>query len=282
MNDKKIIKRSAVLALIWVLIAVIALTSATFAWFTANSKASTTQMKVNSRRFNNLTLEISELGGVAFEAQDEVILNQVNGQDQMNLMPVSTADLKTFVYCTANDEAESSSVFAVLTTETNYYHARFYMMVTSDYDESANVDLFIEGLPFTNEDGTVSGGILNAIRLGIVVDDTDTYIFRQSKGADESSNAYLNGELIPANSVIGVENGEMSVTDDPAVLLGTYTADWTEDGTPETYLMTTRLNEIHKVDLYIYLEGCDPDCDEEIQLDEFDFELNFFGVKEAD
>lgn len=42
--------------------------------------------------------------------------------------------------------------------------------------------------------------------------------------------------------------------------------------------MTMDLNQIYPVDIYFYLEGCDPDCSDDLSFDIADLHLAFYGV----
>jgi hypothetical protein len=42
--------------------------------------------------------------------------------------------------------------------------------------------------------------------------------------------------------------------------------------------MYLELNQIYAVDIYFYLEGCDPDCSDSVSLDGADLHLAFYGV----
>ena len=47
---------------------------------------------------------------------------------------------------------------------------------------------------------------------------------------------------------------------------------------PQTPLLEMELNTIYTLDIYFYLEGCDPDCSEEISRDDTNMQLAFYGV----
>ena len=47
---------------------------------------------------------------------------------------------------------------------------------------------------------------------------------------------------------------------------------------PEKPLLQMELNRVYKLDIYFYLEGCDPDCSSSVELDEADLYLAFYGV----
>ena len=51
------------------------------------------------------------------------------------------------------------------------------------------------------------------------------------------------------------------------------------DGTvPEKPLLEMELGRVYQVDVYFYLEGCDPDCTESIAFDDGYLHLAFYGV----
>lgn len=47
---------------------------------------------------------------------------------------------------------------------------------------------------------------------------------------------------------------------------------------PEQTLLTMQLNKIYTVDIYFYIEGCDPDCSSQIQYSTADLQIGFYGV----
>jgi len=40
------------------------------------------------------------------------------------------------------------------------------------------------------------------------------------------------------------------------------------------------LNQIYTIDIYFYIEGCDPDCSSQIQYSTSDLQLGFYGIPE--
>jgi hypothetical protein len=47
---------------------------------------------------------------------------------------------------------------------------------------------------------------------------------------------------------------------------------------PEEPLFYMEMNCIYAVDIYFYLEGCDPDCSDSVSFNEADLRLAFYGV----
>ena len=47
---------------------------------------------------------------------------------------------------------------------------------------------------------------------------------------------------------------------------------------PDKALLTMEFNRIYPVDIYFYLEGCDPDCSDALSFDVAELYLAFYGV----
>ena len=45
-------------------------------------------------------------------------------------------------------------------------------------------------------------------------------------------------------------------------------------------LLKMDLNRVYAVDVFLYLEGCDPDCTDVIGSMDLDFHLSFYGILE--
>ena len=100
---------------LWIAVALtaLALTSATFAWFTANREVETE--KVTARTGStNLELQISRKPGDQFSTKSETdeagntyTVAELKERDHV-LMPVSTEDLKTFIYSPITDEGQAT------------------------------------------------------------------------------------------------------------------------------------------------------------------------------
>ena len=69
-------------------------------------------------------------------------------------------------------------------------------------------------------------------------------------------------------------------TQDPSVSMESYMIQFGESDItlPKQPLLTMDLNRIYPVDIYFYLEGCDPDCSDDLSFDIADLHLAFYGV----
>ena len=67
---------------------------------------------------------------------------------------------------------------------------------------------------------------------------------------------------------------------DPAVPLSGYTIEKNGQNItlPKQPLAYLEWNRIYSMDIYFYLEGCDPDCSDAVSFDGADIHLAFYGV----
>lgn len=267
-------------------LALLSLTAVTAAWFTNNAKVNTSRA-VSRTAAQSVELQVSSKGGDDFSGGREADIVQVNSAEMTRLMPVSTADLATFVQPPATVDGYAVS-FQRVEDERDYYHGRVYLRATADAAESGR------RLAVYLDEGAGSGGalavggaagsqLLHAARLGLVFDgkQESAVIFRLSEDknaeGDRTLNTKLDGAVLEEGSVLTWTGTVAKAVADPAVLtkdraVGT-------DGTvPEKPLLEMELGRVYQVDVYFYLEGCDPDCTESIAFDDGYLHLAFYGV----
>ena len=90
----------------------------------------------------------------------------------------------------------------------------------------------------------------------------------------------IDGRTLGKDQVLSWNGTGVSPTADPSVPVTDYTAAFTSDGLdlPEQPLFTMELGVIYPLDVYFYLEGCDPDCSDSVSYDGADIHLAFYGV----
>lgn len=269
----------------------LSLTAATYAWFSSNSVVNTD--RVSGRSGTDIVkLEISPTGGNDFRGASESALIQVNAGSI--LMPVSTADLNTFVTNRGSitkkvDDKDVDEVvyFEKVTGEQYYYHGRVYLRATSQgHSENAKLALYLDGSQAAAMNLTTSakGAFQNAARLGLKFDGGSSKILRLSEGSNTASGqaigARLNGVAIQAGQVINGSADPFQIATDPSAPITQYMVG--EDGltgsTSLTPLLMMDLNRIYMVDIYFYLEGCDPDCTDMVKKDSLNLHIAFYGV----
>ena len=266
------------------LFAMLALAAATLAWFTTNRAVQTNTATARTGD-ETLELQISSSGGNDFQSVETAPITQVNQTDSETLMPVSTVDLNSFVYVPFTVDGKAA-VFQPVENEANYYHGRVYLRAQGEgWPSGSLMNLYLD-----ESDGilgqTADGYLLNASRLGLVFgeDTSAPVILRLSEsenpGNARAYNTEVNGQLLGDNQVLGYSGGNVDVAEDPSVPVSEYTVRFTDNqiNLPEKSLLSMELGKIYAVDVYFYLEGCDPDCSESVQRNEADIHLAFYGV----
>ena len=265
--------------------ALLALAAATYAWFTSNRAVSTSVATARSGE-ETLELQISSRGGSGFQSMDTAAIQQVNQTSATYLMPVSTADLVNFVYVpmTVNGNA---STFEEVKEEKYYYHGRVYLRAQgTGWTQGTRMNLYLDqtdGLLGTNTDGKM----LSAARLGLMFDgDASTAailrLTEEELGSKQVYNTVINGKTLGKNQVLSSKNHTVQAVTDPSVSVADYTVSFGSEDIqiPETALLSMELNKVYTVDVYFYLEGCDPDCSDAIDFQQADLHLAFYGMVE--
>jgi hypothetical protein len=272
--------------LVTILAMILSLTVATYAWFTSNRVTTTDSVSTRSGS-DTVELQISSTGGSSFQSSEEARILQVNQTVTTNLQPVSSADLSTFVYNpkTVNDVA---STFLLVTNEEYFYHGRVYIQaVATGQQMQGKMALYLD--QSSNAGGVLAqtdrGDLLKATRLGLTFDSTNPVIFKLSEETSDNQvqNTMVDGKLLKDNQVLKYSKGKVEAVTDPSVLLSQYTIS-IENNTvnlPEKPLTYLELNKIYIVDIYFYLEGCDPDCSDSVSYDGADLHLAFYGILES-
>lgn len=98
--------------------------------------------------------------------------------------------------------------------------------------------------------------------------------------SQQTYNTVVNGRTLGNNEVLTWQNGTAAAAQDPSVSMESYMIQFGESDItlPKQPLLTMDLNQIYPVDIYFYLEGCDPDCSDDLSFDIADLHLAFYGV----
>lgn len=263
------------------LAAVLSLAAATYAWFTSNRAVGTSTATARTGE-ETLTLQLSSSGGSAFRDMQTAAITQVNRTSAAKLFPVSTSDLVNFV-CAPSTVADQAVHFEKVENEAYYYHGRIYLRASGEgFSGSQVMNLYLdqsEKLLGKNVDGR----LLNAARLGLVFDgDTaKPIILRLSESSNpsdmQSNNTVVNGTKLNGSQVLRYRNGSVSAVSDPSVPVADYAMD-ASLGLPSRTLLSMQIGKIYSLDIYFYLEGCDPDCTDSVSFNTADLQLSFYGV----
>ena len=255
------------------------LTSATYAWFTTNRQVSTSTASARTGT-ESLTLEISSSGGSRFQNMTNAPITQVNGSDASKLLPVSTADLESF-YRVIMQNKEGIAVSyenADDRVDSDTFHGTVYLK-----SEGAPCNVYFNGEELQLGSDAQA---LAAMRLGLKISNHDgsrTFVMRLD---DLGSTAAAEAKTtVPAVGTVvsGISgSGAASYVSDPAVNVSDYMAqaagnDEYTAGANELFSLDA--DEIASVEYWLYLEGCDEQCVNQVQNIDSDIRLAFAGVR---
>ncbi|MDO4477661.1 MAG: hypothetical protein Q4B73_01300 [Lachnospiraceae bacterium] len=274
---------SLIVVLVLLLMAVV---GGTYAWFSRNRVTSTD--RVTSRTGEeSVELYVSSQGGAGFRQQKEAAIVQVNNVNLTNLQPVSTGNLKTFLY-SAGSSGNVVSSFLEDTEGKLYYHGRIYLQaVMTGQNAGKKLDLYLDT-------GREAGGapvqaakpeILNGSRLGLTFNGGNPVILSLSQNHNVGDEEYktttvVNGAAIGPNQVLTTAGGQVQAVADPSRYYGDYSIAFSDGSArlPGAALLRMESNQIYTVDIYYYLEGCDTDCNMALALEDVSLHLSFYGV----
>ena len=265
------------------LAAILAFSAATYAWFTSNRQVSTNTASARTGE-ETLELQVSSTGGGGFRSEETAAIRQVNSQSQERLMPVSTADLVNFVYTPSTNGGMASS-FKRVENEEYLYHGRLYLRAAgTGWPASARLKLYLDQSDRVL--GEASGTLLTASRLGLTFDGaaSSAVILRlteeESPRAQQNYNTVIGGQTLGKNQVLSWTGNGVRAVSDPSQAITNYTVSFQNASVtePARPLLEMELNHIYTVDVYFYLEGCDPDCSDSVSYQAADIHLAFYGV----
>lgn len=283
---------------------VLTLTAATYAWFSSNREVETD--KATSRTGDsNVELQISRPGFSLQQDEDGAYYTPMKGskeyyklqgqeqEDEFVLMPVSTHDLKTFVYNSVSSNGyavDFQKVGATAEEEARYfYHDTIYLKAVASegsVPDGAKMALYLDNIP--SEDGTTGtpivscedGLLLTAARLGLRFSDGSFRILTLSDVNQGTGNTLLGDTPIGSGKVLTFDDAANAAKeeDDPAIALADVQIP-VEGGKAKEVITELTLNEQYTVDVYFYLEGCDPDClSDRVGMKKAAMNLAFYGL----
>ncbi|MGN1334397.1 MAG: hypothetical protein ACI4U1_04700 [Anaerovoracaceae bacterium] len=264
------------------------LISATYAWFTTNRVVETTEKVTGRTDTMDVKLLLSTKGGASFKGDTEAVMDVVNQAQADSLMPVTTYDLKSFLYCPYTAADDMATCFVELDSEQYYFHGRIYLMAeVRNLPEETRLALYLDEAP-ENGGGFLQNGdgyMVNAARLGLVFDNQDSYILRFSEENNPEEymieNTVIDGEVVSGSFVLTKEGDSIRAVQDPSVKYTDYLLGADTDAMTAKPLIYMEPNREYMLDIYFYLEGCDPDCSDITEMETVDFHLGFYGVVEG-
>lgn len=272
------LKISALFSILWILILAVTLTTATYAWFTVNAVTNVEPMEqAVSRGDANLLISDSRSG--PFDRECKLRLTGTTEE----LKPLSTADLSQFFQASAQDRNGISTLFRqVKEPDSRALHGTVYLQC-----KYRGCDVYLKK---TGLDFGVDGQMLSALRLGLKIsteNKSETLIFRMDElgntgGAASTVTVSEQGSVVSSAD----SSGKASFVKDPSVSMSDYLAvEGGEDEEPKAGvrpLCSLKADEIAEVEFWMYLEGCDDNCVNEVQKRNASLQLSFAGVPEEE
>ena len=274
-NGKQTMKHSLRLTILWILLILVAAAGSTYAWFTLSGRASTnvTPMGGSVSR-GETSLLISQSRSGPFDRTCELIFE---GSPDA-LRPVSTADLERFYKVRAATPEGIAALYSPADDRVNSdtLHGTVYLQCLN-----APCDVYFdrESLNFGGD-----AQALAAMRLGMkITSASGTVIYFFSLDDLGGSGGVQSRRTIPRSSAVVAsisETGEAFYTADPSEAIGSYMA----GGSDGDYiagakrLVSLQADEIAAVEYWLYLEGCDEQCINQVQNRPSGLRLAFAGV----
>lgn len=284
MNTKpRYLWRRLLTALFAVAAALLSMAAATFAWYIYNTAARTTRVELAAG--SSVSLQISNAYDGVYGSS--TVMEKFTGK----LIPVSTDKISggfqrvsRFVSQYNKDTGTyrlAAWLFQPSVPEVDYYKTSLYLRTNSE-----NLDIYLSGIGF--EDDSSEDPISTAMRVGIVAEGKE-YIFAINTA--RNPNADDNGAKEPQGGYVLRSDR----TDGTTVPFSPLTPENYCDYDSQTGVVTLKpsstplfqisgngsggYGEPVKVDVYLWLEGCDEDCTLNLQAHTMEnIALSFSGA----
>ncbi len=279
MNTKPL-KRAIIVSVISLVAIALVLTSATYAWFTSNGEVYTSRVEAATND-TDARLYISSKGGADFVKGAEAAITQKNSAKIEALLPVSTDDLTNFLYNKVTQNGRNDS-FLLDKDAKRYYYGSVYIEaeVTGSVNYRAMTVYLDDIAPLVTPDK--DSLFANAGRIALRLGNGAPLILRMSEDENDASaqsrDTYVDGVLLADGKVLhyNASTGAVEAADDPAV----NPADVSVSAADPVPLGTIEMNRIYELEVWFWLEGCDPDCTNAIQTDGAEAVISLYGVLE--
>jgi hypothetical protein len=268
-------RKTWILAAVWVLLAAAALTAATYAWFTFSPYTNVEPVSSTISQ-GDVSLLIANDPNEAFDKT--CVLTPDSRPDE--LQPLSTADLEHFSRAVAQSPNGISILYQDVSSRMEDYliHGTLYLR---SLHGACGVYLNRSGMDLGTDTQALA-----ALRLALRIttaNGTKTCLFRLDDLGDTSS-AESTQTVPQAGTVVsGVSgSGEADYVSDPSEDMSPYFAEETETDQMEAgqeMLAALASEETASVEYWLYLEGCDEQCINEVQDRDLNLQFSFAGVK---
>lgn len=298
MASSKQWKWSFLLALLALLISLTAALTATFAWYIYNANAHTTRIRMAAGTSTMLEISNAPRG----DYSSSVPLSSFSGR----LNPVSTNNVllgfrKVYGFTNSGDTRLVARLFKTA-ENTDFYVTSLFLR-----SKGAPMDVYISGLEF--EDSDPVNPISSAIRMGIVAHDGGKIVNTPNE-VDLNAKQYIieinpdahiqepnyNTYTGTAGHVLDLSNPDPDATAAFTPLTPACYANCDKNtgfatanaGSQRICTVNPGDGNFVQVDVYVWLEGCDPDCTGDIASRQSadstlrDVAISFVGIQRAE
>ena len=262
MNSKSL-KQKTVLTVLAVLLALVVVSTATYAWFTFSPSARVEPMQGKISE-GGIEILISNSPDGPFTETCDLILSSTADV----LHPVSTADLKTFSIASRQNKDGIVTAFRDITDEVGKYILKGTVYLTC-IDSPCDVYFEMDYLDFGADIQALA-----AMRFGMIIDG-NTYIFK----LDEFGNTVSAAKRATVDRENSVYDGA-ALIDDPSENIRPYANTGTLDNPQpgDAPLAHIDADAVITVDYFMYLEGCDENCYNAVMDKDIALSFGFVGV----
>lgn len=269
MTNTKFRKRALLSSVAMLLVALVALGSATFAWFTDNPNAKATGLTLKATASKGLVIRTSTANSNGFtEFVHDDFLNCASASRAASTEPVflpaisldtttaaSSGTFNSYTTTAAADDSKDAAPAAAVTQGANFYHETINCKLTGS-DTSAAIKFQSGGIVVTP--GTTQD-ILSALRIALYWHDasgagTTTFLGEYAPSAvnnEKHLTGTIQADTAPATS--GNSKGYDDVASTTYSVLALSSTSGANIGTVHT-------NGSDYLDVYIYLDGEDANC----------------------
>ncbi len=261
---------------------IIALTTATYAWFTLSASTRVKELDLNVSAGANLKIATENLGNDIDDYYDEVVSENLGVNDGSEIdawlkdkYSVSLSDLVLSPHTSGNginmytQQANENGGKASTENSNTYLQYELWFIAEKDMRVHLSTDADSDGI-YTHiethdDNSTAQDNVLGCVRMSFYCEDDDITVLWAPDG--NNSDTTLKGQAAKDGG---------STKPDMIELDSTYAMEYTDD----TYICELEANEPKKVIVRVWIEGEDPQCKDEVQKSKFITWLRFQGTDE--
>ncbi len=283
------LRRKLLGAAIFMLLALVTATVTTFAWYIYHTSGRTIEVTMTAG--SSVSLQISNEADGDYGTSTRL---RVGNDDQpVMLSPVSTDYIDTsaqdggfksargFVDGDATRDYKLASVFGRADTA-DFYHTQLFLKTSYDGD----LPIYVSQI---GESGT-GEKLAKALRVGLVVEGGGQFFFELDSEPSAAGRYNTEQGYTPGAAYTGTVL-DHTANDGSVVEIVTYDRDNMCSYDIETGKVTLKSGSVQictvrggsgpvKIDVYVWLEGCDPDCWSDIEGERFDnLSISFAGYQ---